>query len=200
MPARKVFQRGRYLEDFEVGATYRHHWGRTISEGEALLFTTWTQNANPLYFNKVYARAHGHPTTPVNPLLVVNVVFGLSVEDLSEQALAHLGYWKMRFPRPVYPGETLTAESTVLDTRASESRGDRGVVHVRTVGTNERGEVVVEYERKILVKRRAAYPEAASPRATPGLARFTPEGPRNEVRPERHPQPDPGAPRAGGRS
>src|SRR5262245_60610464 len=96
-PSRRVFQRGRYLEDFEVNAEYRHHWGRTITEGEAAMFTTWTMNANPLYFNKVYAQAHGHSATPVNPLLVMNVVFGLTVEDLSEQALAHLGYWKMRF-------------------------------------------------------------------------------------------------------
>lgn len=174
MPARKVFQRGRYLEDFEVGATYPHHWGRTVSEGEATMFTTWTMNANPLYFNKVCAQANGHPTTPVNPLLVMNVVFGLSVEDLSEQALAHLGYWKMKFHAPVYPGDTLFAESTVLDKRPSESKDDRGVVHVRTTGVNQRGEKVIEYERKILVKKRAAYPEAANPTATPGLEKFAP--------------------------
>jgi acyl dehydratase len=167
MAKRRVVEYGRYFEAFEVGATYRHHWGRTVGEGECSLFTTWTMNANPLYFNKVYARALGHPDTPVNPLLVMNVVFGMTVEDLSEQALAHLGYWRMEFPRQVYPGDTLFAESTVLDKRPSESKDDRGIVHVRTVGTNQRGEEVITYERKILVKKRQAY---AAPTKAPGAA------------------------------
>lgn len=161
MGTRRVVQYGRFFEDFQVGDTYRHHWGRTVTDGECSLFTTWTMNANPLYFNKVYAQAHGHRDTPVNPLLVMNVVFGMTVEDLSEQALAHLGYWRMRFGRPVYPGDTLFAESTVLDKRASESKNDRGIVHVRTVGTNQHGEEVISYERKILVKMKAAYPAPA---------------------------------------
>ena len=167
MSKRKVVQYGRYFEDFQVGDTYRHHWGRSLTEGECSLFTTWTMNANPLHFNKVYARALGHPDTPVNPLLVMNVVFGMTVEDLSEQALAHLGYWQMRFGKPVYPGDTLFAESTVLDKRASESKDDRGIVHVRTRGFNQDGEEVISYERKILVKKRGSY---AQPTKAPGAA------------------------------
>ncbi|MHB1847057.1 MAG: MaoC family dehydratase [Deltaproteobacteria bacterium] len=161
MPQRKTPSRGRYYEDFEVGARYRHHWGRTITDGEAQLFTTWTMNANPLYFNRVYARSLGHETTPVNPLFAMNVVFGLSVEDLSEQAIAHLGYWNMRFHGAVYPGDTLFSESVVLDLRPSESKTDRGIVHVRTTGTNQAEKTVLEYERKILVKKRAAFADAA---------------------------------------
>ncbi len=161
MSKRRVVQYGRFFEDFSVGDTYRHHWGRTVGEGECSLFTTWTMNANPLYFNRVYARSLGHPDTPVNPLLVMNVVFGMTVEDLSEQALAHLGYWRMQFGKPVYPGDTLFAESTVLDLRPSTSKDDRGIVHVRTVGTNQNGEEVISYERKILVKLRAAHPVPA---------------------------------------
>jgi len=167
MGKRRIVEYGRYFEDFEVDATYRHHWGRTVTEGEAALFTTWTMNANPLHFNKVYARALGHPDTPVNPLFVMNLVFGMTVEDLSEQALAHLGYWRVRFPRPVYPGDTLFATSTVLDKRPSESKDDRGIVHVRTEGTNQHGEVVITYERRILVKKRSAY---AAPTKAPGAA------------------------------
>ncbi len=144
-----------------MGARYPHHRGRTITEGEASLFTTWTMNANPLYFNRVYARSLGHPNTPVNPLLAMNVVFGLSVEDLSEQALAHLGYWNMTFQEPVYPGDTLFAESEVLALRPSESKGDRGIVHVRTVGLNQEGRTVLQYERKILVKKREAFAKGA---------------------------------------
>jgi len=97
--------------------------------------------------------AHG----PAHPLLVMNVVFGMTVEDLSEQALAHLGYWDLRFPRFVYPGDTLISSSQVLDKRESGSRPDRGIVHVRTTGVNQRGEEVCIYERRILVKKRATY-------------------------------------------
>ena len=161
MAERKSPVRGRFYEDFSVGARYQHHWGRTITEGEASLFTTWTMNANPLYFNRVYAQSLGHAHPPVNPLLAMNVVFGLSVEDLSEQALAHLGYWRMTFQEPVYPGDTLFAESEVLDLRPSESKSDRGIVHVRTRGLNQDGRVVLQYERKILVKKRAAYAQGA---------------------------------------
>lgn len=153
-----VIERGRFFEDFSEGDVYKHHWGKTITAGEATLFANWTMNACPLYFNQVYAQWLGHPEPPVHPLLVMNVVFGMSVEDLSEQALAHLGYWKMTFPTQVYPGDTLFSESKVLSKRPSNSRDDRGIVHVQTVGTNQRGEEVIRYERKILVKMRAAYP------------------------------------------
>lgn len=170
MPDRKVIQRGRFLEDFHPGDIFRHHWGRTLTAGEASLFTTWTMNANPLYFNAVYARHQGYRSCPVNPLLAMNVVFGLSVEDLSEQALAHLGYWNLRFLRPVYPGDTLFSESVVLDVRESSSKPDRGVVHVRTTGRNQDGDRVLEYERKILVKKRSHYPKDAKPDKAPGAA------------------------------
>lgn len=156
--AARVIERGRFFEDFSAGDVYKHHWGKTITAGEASLFATWTMNACPLYFNQVYAQSLGHPQPPVHPLLVMNVVFGMSVEDLSEQALAHLGYWRMSFPTPVYPGDTLFSESTVLSKRPSESKSDRGIVHVQTVGTNQHGAEVIRYERKILVKMRAAYP------------------------------------------
>lgn len=169
MPARKLTRTGRYYEEFQVGDTYQHHWGRTLTEAECQLFTTWTQNANPLYFNRPYAQSLGHPRCPANPLLVMNVVFGMTVEDLSEQALAHLGYWNMTFHKPVYPDQTLFAESTVLDKRPSDSKDDRGIVHVRTTGRNESGETVLTYERKILVKLAAAYPQEQGRTVPPGL-------------------------------
>jgi acyl dehydratase len=114
-------------------------------------------NAVPLYFNELFAKKLGHPAVPAHPLLVMNVVFGMTVEDLSEQALAHLGYWDLRFPRFVYPGDTLISSSQVLDKRESGSKPDRGIVHVRTTGVNQRGEEVCVYERRILVKKRATY-------------------------------------------
>ena len=154
---RRKIERGRYYEDFQIGEVYPHHWGRTLTDGECQLFATWTMNAVPLYFNRVHAAALGHPTTPAHPLFVMNVVFGLSVEDLSEQALAHLGYWGLTFPRFVYPGDTIVSSSVVLDKRESTSKNDRGIVHVRTTGKNQRGEEICVYERKILVKKRAAF-------------------------------------------
>ena len=154
---RRTVQRGRFYEDFRVGDVYRHHWGRTVEAAESQLFATATMNAVPLYFNKLHARALGHGQVPVHPLLVMNVVFGMSVEDLSEQALAHLGYWNMTFPRWVYPGDTLLSSSEVLDKRESGSKPDRGIVHVRTTGVNQRGEAVCIYERRILVKKRSAH-------------------------------------------
>ena len=147
---RKVFTRGRYYEDFKVGDVYRHHWGRTLTQAESQLFATATMNAVPLYFNKLHAQALGHEEVPLHPLLVMNTVFGMTVEDLSEQALAHLGYWNLRFPRWVYPGDTLIASSEVLDKRESGSKPDRGIVHVKTTGVNQRSEEVCIYERKIL--------------------------------------------------
>lgn len=158
MGTRKIVQYGRFYEEFEVGAKLSHHWGRTLTQAEAQLFSTWTMNASPLYFNEVYARSLGHPTTPIPPLLVMNTVFGMTVEDLSEQALAHLGYWRMRFLSNVYPRDTLFASSEILDKRPSGSKSDRGIVHVRTTGTNQHGDEVISYERKILVRMRASYP------------------------------------------
>ena len=155
--ATRQFSRGRYFEDFEPGALYTHHWGRTISEAENALFSTWTMNVNPIHFNREHARAMGYETTPINPMLVMNVVFGLSVEDLSEKAIAHLGYWKMRFLKPVYPGDTLYSESEVLGKRESESKTDRGIVHVRTRGYNQKEELVLEYERRILVRKKETH-------------------------------------------
>ncbi len=161
-----------------MGDTYIHHWGRTLTEAECHLFTTWTMNANPLYFNRPYAQSLGHPRCPVNPLLVMNTVFGMTVEDLSEQALAHLGYWKMVFHRPVYPEQTLVAESTVLDKRLSESKDDRGIVTVRTTGKTWEGETVLTYERKILVKLKKAYQAELLAERPPGLSSPEPEGSR----------------------
>ncbi len=173
METRKLIRYGRFFEDFQVGARLSHHWGRTLTQSEAQLFATWTMNANPLYFNEVYARAEGHPTTPIHPLLVMNVVFGMSVEDLSEQALAHLGYWAMRFPCRVYPQDTLFADSEILGKRPSASKADRGIVHVRTVGTNQHGDEVISYERKILVRMAAATPQLTK---APGSAAAVSEG------------------------
>lgn len=152
MAVRKI-ERGHYFEDFEVGHLFQHHWGRTITEGDNAFFSSVTMNFNPAYFNREYARSIGYQGVIVNHLLVMNVVFGLSVEDLSERAIAHLGYEKLKYLATVYPGDTLTSESLVLDKRDT-SRPDRGVVRFRTGGYNQRGEKVLEYERPVLIRKR----------------------------------------------
>ena len=152
MAVRKI-ERGHYFEDFEVGHLFQHHWGRTITEGDNAFFSSVTMNFNPAYFNREYARSLGYQGVIVNHLLVMNVVFGLSVEDLSERAIAHLGYEKLKYLATVYPGDTLTCESLVLDKRDT-SRPDRGVVRFRTSGYNQRGEKVLEYERPVLIRKR----------------------------------------------
>ncbi|MER3399429.1 MAG: dehydratase [Chloroflexota bacterium] len=152
----KLLLKGRYYEDFTVGQVFYHHWGRTINEGDNSLFTTLTLSFNPLYFNAEYARAHGHPTVVVNPMLVFLVVFGLTVEDLSEGGGLFLGVDGLKFHRPIYPGDTLTARSTVVEKRLSSSRPDSGIVTWHTVGFNQWGEVVVEFRRSNLINRREA--------------------------------------------
>ncbi len=153
--------RGNFFEDFEVGHIFKHHWGRTINEGDNSLFSTVTLNYLPAALNKEYAQSLGYAGCIVHPLLVMNVVFGLSVEDLSEQAIAQLGYFDMKFGEPVYPGDTLTSESSVMEKRESKSRPAFGIVRFRTVGRNQKGGEVISYERPVLIKKRSHYgPEA----------------------------------------
>jgi itaconyl-CoA hydratase len=154
MAVRKI-ERGHYFEDFEVGHLFKHHWGRTITEGDNAFFTSVTMNFNPIYFNREYAQSLGYRGVVVNHMLVMNVVFGLSVEDLSERAIAHLGYEQLKFLGTVYPGDTLSSESLVLSKRDT-SRPDRGVVTFRTSGHNQRGEKVLEYRRPVLIRKRSA--------------------------------------------
>ena len=148
-------RKGNAFEDFTPGQVFEHHWGRTVNEGDNSLFTTLTLNFNPLYFNAEYAKAHGHPNVVVNPQLVFNVVLGLTVEDLSEGGGAFLGVEDCVFHAPVYPGDTLTVRSTVLDCRESKSQPDRGIVSWHTEGYNQHGTRVIDFRRANLKIKRA---------------------------------------------
>jgi acyl dehydratase len=149
-----ILRKGRSLEEFAPGQRFEHHWGRTLTEADNALFTTATLAYNPLYFNGEYARAEGHPSVVVNPMLVLCTVVGLSVEDLSEAGGPFLGIDELTFHRPAYPGDTLSARSTVVSVRESESRPGYGVVTWHTEGRNQRGEIVVDYRRSNLVGRK----------------------------------------------
>ncbi|MGH7859091.1 MAG: MaoC family dehydratase [Candidatus Binatia bacterium] len=146
----RTWRKGHTWDDFEPGRVFAHHWGRTIAEADNTLFTTLTQAHNPMYFNEPFAQAHDHPSVVVNPFLVFCVVFGLSVEDLSEAGGPFLGVDGLTFYRPVYPGDTLTARSTVVDRRESQSRKGQGIVTWHTEGFNQRDERVVDFKRSNL--------------------------------------------------
>jgi itaconyl-CoA hydratase len=146
-----VRRRGAYLEKFAVGDVFEHHWGRTLAESDSILFSTALAFWSPLYLNAEYARAEGHPTTPINPFLILATTVGLSVEDLSESAGPFVGIEDCEFGVPMYPGDTLRSRSEVLDTRLSRSRPGRGIVTWRTTGVNQRDEVVITYVRKNLL-------------------------------------------------
>ena len=153
--ARKL-PKGNCYEDFEPGRVFEHHWGRTINEGDNSLFSTLTLSYNPLYFNADYARAHGHGGVVVNPNLVFLTVFGLSVEDLSEGGGLFLGVDDLTFHKPVYPGQTLSARSTVVDRRESSSRPTSGIVTWHTEGFNDSEELVIDFRRTNFVNKRGA--------------------------------------------
>ena len=150
---------GRYFEDFVVGDLYRHRTGRTISEADNTWFTLLSNNPLQLHFNADYASRTEFGRPLVVSTLTLAIVTGLSVEDVSWNAVANLGWDKVRMPAPVFAGDTLYAESEVLSTRESKSRPDNGLVTVRTRGFNQRGETVIEYERTVLVYRRGKKPQ-----------------------------------------
>lgn len=144
-------RRGNTFEAFEPGRVFEHHWGKTVTAGDASLFASVTHAYNPLYLNVQTARAEGHADVVVSPMLVLCIVVGLSVEDLSEVGGPFLGINGCTFHRPVHPGDTLSARSTVVEARESRSRPRAGIVTWRTEGFNQRGELVVDYTRTNLV-------------------------------------------------
>ena len=146
--------KGNRFEDFQVGQVFRHHWGRTLTESDNTLFATITHAYTPLYYNVEYARAHDHPNVVIHPLLVLTTVVGLSVEDLSEGGGPFLGLNDATFHRPVYPGDTITARSTVVSVRESQSRPAFGIVTWHTEAFNQRDELVVDYKRSNLIGKR----------------------------------------------
>ncbi len=147
----KLWPKGHLFQDFEVGQTFDHHWGRTIFHHDAVLFSTLTLSYNPMYFNRAYAKAHGHPDIVVNPQLVFNIVLGMSVQDCSEIGGPFLGVFELVYHRPVYPGTTLTARSRTVETRLSNSNPDNGIVTWETEGRDDDGELVVSFRRSNLV-------------------------------------------------
>lgn len=139
-----------------MGQKFTHHWGRTITDGDATLFSALALRYCPLYVNAEYARANGYDNLVVDPLLVLATLIGMSVEDLSEGGGPFLGVNEVKFLQPVYPNDTVTCQSEVVEMRESESRPEAGIVTWKTSGTNQNGDSVVEFTRTNLVAKRGA--------------------------------------------
>jgi acyl dehydratase len=145
---------GRYYDDFEIGAVYEHRPGRTITEADNIWFTNLTMNTHPVHFDKAYAEKTEFGQLLVNSTLTLAMVAGMSVSDTSQKAVANLGWKEIKLTAPVFVGDTLYAESEVLDKRESRSRPGQGIVTVKTIGKKADGTVFMEYERSFLIAKR----------------------------------------------
>ena len=145
---------GRYLEDFKVGDVYEHRPGRTITESDNTWFTLLTMNQHPVHFDKAYAAKGEFKKPLVNSALTLSIVAGMSVSDVSQKAIANLGWDKIRLTAPVFVGDTIYAESEVLAVRESKSRPTQGIVTIKTIGAKADGTVFMTYERTMLIPKR----------------------------------------------
>jgi len=157
MPQIKPGWEGRYFEDFEVGDIYRCRYGRTVTETDNIQFTLITNNTNQIHFNRDYGAKTEFGNTLVNSALTLSIITGMGVADLSEHGFA-LGWDEIELPHPVFPGDTLYAETEVLERRESRSRPTQGVIKVQTRGYNQDGVLVIRYRRSVMVYKRGHAP------------------------------------------
>jgi itaconyl-CoA hydratase len=153
---------GNYLEDFHAGDIYRHALGRTVSEVDNTWFTLLTMNTNQLHFNNHYAAGTEFEKPIVNSGFTLALVLGMSVSDVSQNAMANLGWDRIRLNHPVFVGDTLHVESLVLNKRESESRPHVGIVKVKTRGLNQHGDECVSFTRSFMVYKRSKGEELSS--------------------------------------
>jgi acyl dehydratase len=148
---------GKYFEELEVGMTFAHEPGRTVTETDNLLFTALTLNPQPLHLDAEFAAATQHGRILVNSIFTLGLVVGLSVGDTTlGTTLGNLGFDKITFPSPVFIGDTLRVTTRVVDKRESRSKTDRGIVTFEHQGKNQRGEVVCSCTRGAMMMRRPA--------------------------------------------
>lgn len=153
---------GRFFEDFEVGDHFQHPLGRTITATDNAWFTLLTMNTNQLHFNDHYAARSMTQEQLVNSGLTVAMILGISVGDVSQNAIANLGWTDIELVHPVLVGDTLYAESVVTGVRPSKSRPAAGIVECFTRGLNQDGVAVLSYRRSVLVHRRGSAPTISS--------------------------------------
>jgi itaconyl-CoA hydratase len=150
--------RGRFFEDFEVGDTYEHPLGRTVTQTDNAWFTLLTQNTAPLHFDHHYAAQTEFGRPLVNSAFTIALVTGQSVSDISQNVMANLGWDEVRLPHPLFEGDTVYSASEVIATRESASRPNVGIVTVRTTGFNQDGTPVITFRRTVMVYRRGQGP------------------------------------------
>ena len=149
---------GRVFEDFEVGDVYTHPLGRTVIAADNIWFTLLTQNTNPIHFDHAYAAKTEFQRPLVDSTFTLALVTGQSVSDISQNAMANLGWDEVRLPHPVFEGDTIYSRSEVLEKRESASRPNVGIVRFKTTGFNEHGTVVIEFKRTVMVYKRGEVP------------------------------------------
>jgi acyl dehydratase len=152
--------RGRFYEDFDVGDVFRSRFGRTVTQTDNIWFTCLTMNTNPVHFDASFAARTRFGRPLVNSAFTLALVTGLTVPDTSENAAANLAWTDITLPRPVYEGDTIWAESEILEKRESRSNPSVGIVSMRCRGLNQDGDVVIEFRRTFMVYKRDA-PEVA---------------------------------------
>ncbi|MGA0533006.1 (R)-specific enoyl-CoA hydratase RipB/Ich [Hansschlegelia sp. KR7-227] len=153
---------GLYWEDFEPGDVYEHRPGRTLLDVDNVWFTLLTMNTQPVHFDAAYADKTEWRKLLVDSTFTLALLTGMSVRTVSAKVVANLGWDKVRATAPVFAGDTLYAESTVLSKRESKSRPTQGIVTVSTRGVNQDGVEVMSFERTMLVYRRGHSPEDAA--------------------------------------
>ena len=147
---------GMYFEDFEVGQEIQHSLSKTIFESDNNFFSLLTMNHHPVHTNMDYAQKNQHGQLLVVGTLVFSIVVGMTVPDISGKAIANLGYEDVKHLRPVFVNDTIYAKTRILSKRESQSKPDRGIVYVETIGYNQRGEEVISFRRNVLVKKQPA--------------------------------------------
>ena len=153
---------GRVYEDFEIGDVYRHTLGRTVLAADNVWFTLLTQNTNPIHFDVAYAAKTEFGKPLVDSTFTLALVTGQSVADISQNAMANLGWDEVRLPNPVFEGDTIYSQSEVLEKRESKSRPTVGIVTFRTTGFNQDGTAVITFKRTVMVYRRGHVPKVQS--------------------------------------
>jgi itaconyl-CoA hydratase len=152
--------RGRFFEDFDAGDVFHSRFGRTVTRTDNIWFTCLTMNTNPVHFSEPYAARTQFGRPLVNSAFTLALVTGLTVPDTSENAAANLAWTDIELPKPVFEGDTIWAESEILETRESRSNPSVGIVSMRCRGINQDGEVVIRFKRTFMAYKRGA-PEVA---------------------------------------
>ena len=145
---------GGYLEDFTPGDVFKHWPGKTVTESDNHQFALLTMNTSPLHIDENYMKEHQHGRILVVGPLVISLVVGMSVRDTSGKAIANQEYERITHDGPVFQGDTIYAESEILDVRESRTRPDRGIVYMESRGFNQRGEKILTLRRRFLVPKR----------------------------------------------